>query len=158
VVAQGPGNLGTGTRWGFSGVAAGEAINAVGTLGGRPVAALRMSGTDARRRHLGLSHHSVTALGRVALAPADVAVPRGVTWPGEPADDLVAERLPDALAGRHRAVDVPVDDATLDVLAAFEKSVGIRMSTMGRSLGEDPVPFLAAFVAGRHAAGLIANR
>src|SRR5262249_52166988 len=28
VVAQGPGNLGTGTRWGFSGVSAGEAVNA----------------------------------------------------------------------------------------------------------------------------------
>ena len=34
VVAQGPGNLGTGTRWGFSGVQSGEAVNAVGTLGG----------------------------------------------------------------------------------------------------------------------------
>ena len=44
VVAQGPGNLGTGTRWGFSGVAAGEAINAAAVLGGRPVAALRVSG------------------------------------------------------------------------------------------------------------------
>ena len=28
IVAQGPGNLGTGTRWGFSGVAVGEAVNA----------------------------------------------------------------------------------------------------------------------------------
>src|SRR6202023_1713383 len=36
VVAQGPGNLGTGTRWGFSGVAAGEAVNAVAALGGGP--------------------------------------------------------------------------------------------------------------------------
>ena len=35
VVAQGPGNLGTGTRWGYSGVAAGEAVNAADTLGGR---------------------------------------------------------------------------------------------------------------------------
>ena len=35
VVAQGPGNLGTGTRWGFSGVAAGEAVNAAAVLGGR---------------------------------------------------------------------------------------------------------------------------
>src|SRR5260370_40719841 len=32
VVAQGPGNLGTGTRWGFSGVAAGEAVNAIAAL------------------------------------------------------------------------------------------------------------------------------
>ena len=34
VVAQGPGNLGTGTRWGFSGVVAGEAVNAAAVLGG----------------------------------------------------------------------------------------------------------------------------
>jgi len=30
IVTQGPGNLGTGTRWGFSGVAAAEALNAAG--------------------------------------------------------------------------------------------------------------------------------
>ena len=55
VVAQGPGNLGTGTRWGFSGVAAGEAVNAAAVLGGRPVGSLRISAADQRRapsRHL----------------------------------------------------------------------------------------------------------
>ena len=46
VVAQGPGNLGTGTRWGFSGVAAGEAVNAAAVLGGRPVGSLRISEAD----------------------------------------------------------------------------------------------------------------
>src|SRR5918996_291624 len=75
VVAQGPGNLGSGTRWGFSGVAAGEAVNAVSALGGSAVASLRVSGADARERHLGVSHHSLTAYGRVALAAADVVVP-----------------------------------------------------------------------------------
>ena len=65
VVAQGPGNLGTGTRWGFSGVAAGEAVNAAAVLRGHPVAALRVSGADPRERHRGVSHHSLTAYGRV---------------------------------------------------------------------------------------------
>ncbi|WP_129788827.1 DUF3866 family protein, partial [Promicromonospora panici] len=55
IVAQGPGNLGTGTRWGYSGVAAGEAVNAAATLRGRPVASLRVSGADPRDRHLGVS-------------------------------------------------------------------------------------------------------
>ena len=49
IVAQGPGNLGTGTRWGFSGVAAGEAVNAAATLDGRPVASLRLSFADPQR-------------------------------------------------------------------------------------------------------------
>ncbi|MDQ6650983.1 MAG: DUF3866 family protein, partial [Actinomycetota bacterium] len=75
VVTQGPGNLGTATPWGFSGVAAGEAVNAVSALGGRPVAALRVSAADPRERHRGVSHHSLTAYGRVALAAADVVVP-----------------------------------------------------------------------------------
>ena len=75
VVAQGPGNLGTGTKWGYSGVAAGEAVNAAATLGGRPVASLRVSFADPRERHQGVSHHSLTAYGRVALARADVVIP-----------------------------------------------------------------------------------
>jgi hypothetical protein len=75
VVTQGPGNLGVGTPWGFSGVAAGDAVNAVAALGGRPVASLRLSDADPRERHRGVSHHSRTAYGRVALARADVVVP-----------------------------------------------------------------------------------
>ncbi len=75
VVSQGPGNLGTGTRWGFSGTSAGEAVNAAGTLGGRPVCSLRISEADPRERHRGVSHHSLTAYGRVSLVPADVPVP-----------------------------------------------------------------------------------
>lgn len=67
VVAQGPGNLGTGTKWGFSGTKVGEALNAAAALGGVPIALLRMSNADSRGRHFGLSHHTHTALSRVAL-------------------------------------------------------------------------------------------
>ncbi|MGC5616879.1 DUF3866 family protein [Georgenia sp. Z1491] len=162
VVAQGPGNLGTGTRWGFSGVAAGEALNAATALRGRGIAVLRMSGTDARERHLGLSHHSVTALGRVALAPSDVVVPGGLSWPGEDLSPLVEARLVDTLDGRHRRVDLDVrgDRASgaPDLLAALrgvEEAAGLRLSTMGRDLDADPVPFLAAAAAGAHAGSLL---
>src|SRR5918997_4567179 len=55
VVTQGPGNLGTGTPWGFSGVAAGEVCNAVSGLRGQPIGALRISDADARPRHPGVS-------------------------------------------------------------------------------------------------------
>ena len=82
IVAQGPGNLGTGTRWGFSGTAVGEAVNAVAALGGRPVGSLRISDADARGRHHGVSHHSLTAYGRVALAARR---PRGARRPARAA-------------------------------------------------------------------------
>lgn len=155
VVAQGPGNLGTGTRWGFSGVAAGEAVNAAGVLGGRPVAALRVSGADPRDRHRGVSHHALTAYGRVALVPADVPIPR-LVGPGCPEglDARVrAQATPlGAPAGRHRLVDVPTDG----LLEALRGSP-VRLTTMGRGLDDDPAAFLASAAAGRHAAGLLGS-
>ena len=144
VVTQGPGNLGTGTRWGFSGVAAGEAVNAAAVLGGRPVASLRVSEADPRERHRGVSHHSLTAYGRVALARADVVVP---DLPGEFGAPVAARPRP--LAARHDLVRVSV--AGLDEALA---ACPVPLSTMGRGLDDDPAYFLAAAAAGRHAAAL----
>jgi hypothetical protein len=147
VVTQGPGNLGTGTRWGFSGVAAGEAVNAAAVLGGRPVAALRLSSADPRERHRGVSHHSLTAYGRVALAAADVVLP---DLPAPFGERVAAEAA--GLAGRHRLVTV-----ALDGLDAALRGCPVPLSTMGRSLDEDPEYFLAAAAAGRHAASLLSR-
>jgi hypothetical protein len=145
VVAQGPGNLGTGTTWGFSGVALGEAINAIGTLGGRPVGSLRISDGDGRPRHRGVSHHSLTAYGKVALLPADLPVPDGL----EPPLASAVEAALAPLSARHRLVRVGVDGLT----EALGRSP-VRLSTMGRGLAEDRAYFLAAAAAGRHAAAL----
>jgi len=147
VVSQGPGNLGTGTRWGFSGVAAGEAVNAAAVLNGRPVASLRISEADPRARHRGISHHSLTAYGRVALARADVVVP---ALPGPFGARVSAEAQ--QLGGRHSLVRVPVDG-----LAETLRACPVRLSTMGRGLDEDLAYFLAAAAAGRHAANLLAT-
>jgi hypothetical protein len=144
VVAQGPGNLGTGTRWGFSGVAAGEAVNAAAVLGGRPVASLRISDADPRERHRGISHHSLTAYGRVALAAADVVVP---DLPGDFGARVTAAAEP--LGSRHNLVKVGVDGLR-EILAACP----VPLSTMGRGLDDDLAYFLAAGAAGRHAAAL----
>jgi Protein of unknown function (DUF3866) len=152
VVTQGPGNLGTGTRWGFSGVTAGEAINAAAILGGRPVGTLRMSAADARERHRGVSHHSLTAYGRVALCPADIAVP-DLTDDESPAMAELAERLTASLqqlGSRHRLVTV-----SLSGLRAVLAESPIPLSSMGRGLDDDPAYFLAAAVGGRHAAMLL---
>jgi hypothetical protein len=145
VVTQGPGNLGTGTRWGFSGVACGEAVNAAAVLHGRPVAALRVSEGDPRDRHHGVSHHSLTAYGRVALAAADVVLP---DLPGG-FGALVSEQAA-PLGRRHRLVRVPVDG-----LAEALRGCPVPLSSMGRGLADDPAYFLAAAAAGRHAVSLL---
>lgn len=144
IVAQGPGNLGTGTRWGFSGVAVGEAINAAATLRGRPIGSLRISQADCRERHQGISHHSLTAYGRVALARADIVVPE---LGGGFGDRVAAEASP--LAGRHNLVQVSVDG-----LADALRASPVALSTMGRGLDQEMAYFVAAAAAGRHAASL----
>jgi 8-oxo-dGTP pyrophosphatase MutT (NUDIX family) len=144
VVSQGPGNLGTGTMWGFSGVACGEAVNAASVLRGRPVGSLRISQTDPRERHRGISHHSLTAYGRVALARADIVVPE---LGGEFGAELQAAAAP--LGARHNLVRVSVDG-----LSEALRACPVPLSTMGRGLDADQAYFLAAAAAGRHAASL----
>ncbi len=145
VVTQGPGNLGSDTRWGFSGVTAGEAINAAAVLGGRPVAALRVSGADPRERHRGVSHHSLTAYGRVALAGAQVAVP---DLDGELGAAVRADVA--TLSDRHRLTEVKLNG----LLEALTQAP-VGMSSMGRGVAQDPGYFLACAAAGRLAAGLL---
>jgi hypothetical protein len=157
IVTQGPGNLGTGTKWGFSGVAVGEAVNAAALLLGRPVGALRVSAADPRPRHRGLSHHSVTAYGQVALRPAELVVPAlppdGDGDAGSrslaPLHSAIVQGIESlvAPAGIHAAVHVSVD-GLFEALAANP----VKLSSMGRGLEQDPAAFLASAAAGRHAA------
>ena len=151
VVIQGPGNLGTETPWGFSGVACGDAVNAIAALGGRAVACLRVSQADARARHRGVSHHSMTAYGRVALAGADVVVTdlEGElgTQVRQEAEALCAPRQ--GAAVQHRLIEIP-SDGLLERLRAAEAETGVRLSTMRRGLEEDAAAFITAAAAGRH--------
>jgi Protein of unknown function (DUF3866) len=141
VVAQGPGGMGSGTALGFSGTQVAEAVNAAAALGGRPVACLRLSAADRRPRHRGVSHHSLTALGRLALARSAVAVP-------ELADPelagLVDRQLAEAgVAGRHDLHRVAIPDPA-KLLAGW----GLQVTSMGRGPEDDPVFFAAAAAAG----------
>lgn len=146
VVGDGPGNAGTGTTWGASDVESAMALNAIGILGGRPVAALRVSFADPRDRHRGLSHHSITALSRVALVSVHVAVP---VLEDEARRRQIWDALREAgLEGRHQLVETTGQPA-LDLLTDH----GIEPESMGRRPSEDPEFFLAA-----GAAGVLAGR
>jgi hypothetical protein len=146
IVGDGPGNTGTETEWGSSAISSAFSLIAAGVLGGRPIAALRVSFSDPRERHRIVSHHSITALARVALVPVHVAVPkvedetrRAAIW-----DALRAPGLHE----RHQLVEVNGRPA-LDLLAEH----GIEPESMGRRVADDPEFFLAA-----GAAGVLAGR
>lgn len=150
VVAQGPGNAGSSTTWGWSGLSTGDVLNAVHVLRGHGIAVPRVSGSDPRPRHRGLSHHTSTVLSRALLGEADVVVPDSPhePWP------LVREQLLAAIAasaGSPHPVTCPVDGVAADLAAS-----PVPLSSMGRSTQEDATPFVTAALAGRHAASLLA--
>ena len=140
IVADGPGNLGTETTWGVSALTNGHALNAAAALGGRPVAALRVSFADARQRHRGVSHHSLTILEHVCAANANVAVPaleadqREAVW-----NALRSRRLEE----RHQLVEADGRPA----LAELERR-GVAVRSMDRTPSDDPAFFLSAGAAG----------
>jgi hypothetical protein len=119
---------------------------AAATLGGRPIPALRVSFADARSRHRGVSHHSLTILADVCKVDVNVPVPvlsddaeRDEVW-----DALRARKLEDV----HHLVEVDGRPA-LDEL----RERGLDVRTMGRGIDDDPAFFLAA-----GAAGVLAGR
>jgi hypothetical protein len=132
VCSIGPGIVGTGTRLGHVGMAAADTLAAAGELGARPVIALRLSTSDPRSRHRGLSHHTEAVL---SLLGRSVALP----WPeGCPVEHRVVERA-----------------HVVDVSGWREACEGLPLSHMGRGPEDDPWFFAAAFAAGRLAGELL---
>lgn len=139
VVAIGPGVVGTATPFGHGGIAQGEAINAVHAVGGVPVACLRVSFADERERHRGVSHHTLAALTRVALAPAKVAV---ASLPDE-----FSDAIDDALE-QAGVWDLHARVLSHAGLVPPPSMRGVEVKTMGRGPNDDPAFFSTAFAAG----------
>jgi hypothetical protein len=127
VAGPGPGILGSATALGHGGMAALDVAHAGLALGLPVLVAPRMSGSDERERHRGLSHHTRTVLALV-LAPVVVALPDTLQAPTD----------------RH---DWRRADGTLDGFPWPQRS-------MGR---EDALFFAAAAAAGRVLADIINN-
>jgi hypothetical protein len=130
VCAVGPGIVGTGSRLGHGGLAAADAANAAAALNGAPVLALRVSESDERERHRGVSHHSRAVL-ELCLGSVAVGWPTGLN-------------APEWLEQRQE----------VDVAEWREACEGLSLSHMGRGPDDDPWFFAAAFAAGKLARAL----
>ncbi|MGI6615823.1 MAG: DUF3866 family protein [Dethiobacteria bacterium] len=139
IIAPGPGSVGTGSRLGFSGMEAGEQVNRVSALGGAPLLIPRLSFAERRRRHFGVSHHTLTALELAALAPARLVLPL------MPRLRLCLRQLASrGLLLRHRLQVRPAPP-----LPAIMERLGLGLEaveSMGRRYDDDPSFFDAAAV------------
>jgi len=147
IVAPGPGSVGTGTALGHSSVAQGEALNAVNALGGRAIAALRLSWQDARNRHQGISHHSQTVLRQICLAPVSAPIAANLS----PCKlEQIEKKL--SLLQTQKGHDVSLVEASYCDIDLR----GVEVTTMGRTRFDDPEFFNTTFAAGVLAAEMIA--
>jgi len=135
MVAMGVGIAGTGTRLGNAGLEVGEWVNAVAALKGEPVVVPRLSFADQRKRHVGISHHTITALSEVALARATITLPK---LPPEQSD--VVKRQ---IAASDLYEDHSIYEADGSVAIEALQANGFRVTTMGRGPEDDPAFFLA---------------
>ncbi|WP_395089378.1 DUF3866 family protein [Armatimonas sp.] len=127
IVAPGPGNAGTGTRYGFSGIEQAWVLQVAAALGGRAICCLRASEADPRARHRGVSHHSRTVLELCGARPL-AGWPQGTPLPDNIAAELI---LTDPEPG----------------LLLLEKNK-IRVTSMGRSAEQDPLFFRVSAASG----------
>lgn len=145
IVTMGPGNAGTGTAYGFSGMETGEIVNAIQVLGGQPVFVPRISFADQRERHRGLSHHTLTALGTAAISAAVVPIPDGLE---EAKQQRIEQQLQQSrLADRHQIVRIRGLQLPY-IKQAFDRYPE-KISTMGRGVAEDSDFFLGVAAAVR---------
>ncbi|MBX6349904.1 MAG: DUF3866 family protein [Clostridia bacterium] len=151
-VGMGPGIVGTGTRLGHTGTEQAWSLQVAAALGGRPLAALRLSGADRRERHFGLSHHALAALSDLAPPSSLVAWPAGRSVAGEPLRRAEAAWRSSPAARRHLSVLVDLDGDWAWLAARAE---GWR--TMGRGVRDDPLAFAAGAAAGVLGARLAAG-
>jgi hypothetical protein len=129
LVGPGPGIIGSDTAHGHGGIAALDSAHAALSLGLPTLISPRLSSSDPRDRHRGLSHHTQTILD-LLLAPVDLPIP-----------DESQDLFTDLKATKHRLHPVPVD------LESYSAS-GLPASTMGRSISEDPLFFESPLAAG----------
>ncbi len=136
IVIMGPGILGTGTALGHTGLEQGEIINAVNILKGFPIAVPRMHFKEKRKRHYGISHHTITSLSLIALTPCVLPLPqieRGKM-------DYVLNQLEESGISLMHKIEIVDASITLSVL----KEVPLSLNTMGRGIDEEPEFFMAA--------------
>jgi hypothetical protein len=165
VCGPGPGIVGSSSALGHGGMVALDSAHVSLALGCPTLLVARMSSSDDRTRHRGISHHTLTVLD-LLLEPVTVALPAGMRSPvGADLRAGLGAVFGGAMPSRPAlALDVPRPvritrhdwrRASID-LPAYASS-GLPTQTMGRALGEDPLFFGAALAGGSALAELAAR-
>ncbi|MFZ5353539.1 MAG: DUF3866 family protein [Bacillota bacterium] len=135
IICMGPGIVGTGTAYGFSGIEQGYIIDAINSLGGKAVAVPRISFSDRRERHYGISHHSITVLSRICNTGAYIAIPE---YEESKISVIKSQIVNNGIDSKHKIIYVNTDN-----IERYLKENIKYLCKMGKGYDEDREYFLA---------------
>ena len=129
IITMGPGIVGTGTKYGFSGIEQGYIIDAVNTLGGEAIIVPRISFKDRRERHYGMSHHTRTVLTEIVKTTGRLILPKL----DDSKSSIIKEQIKDLKLDSKFAIEYESGDYILEALKYYK----LNITTMGRGYQED---------------------
>ncbi|ARK29485.1 DUF3866 family protein [Halalkalibacter krulwichiae] len=150
LISVGPGVVGTGTRFGFSGMIMSHWSHTVSALEGIPIWIPRLSLADSRDRHQGLSHHTLTPLCQFTFKRAILPIPF--------LDEEQRDRIEGQL-NQYRPFQAEHDiyfaeeDLVSELITDALAKATLPIQTMGRKYEDDPLFFSAVAEAIRFAEG-----
>lgn len=135
LITTGPGVVGTGTTYGFSAMSQANWANVVGSLFGKPVWIPRLSEKDARSRHQGISHHTITPLLQFTYQRSIIPLPDVMSALKSKVKEQAEE-----INQQHQVEWIKFNGAEL--IEHCIKQSEVPVVTMGRSFEDDPLFFL----------------
>lgn len=143
IITMGPGIVGSGTKYGFSGIEQGYIVDAINTLGGTSIVVPRISFRDKRNRHTGMSHHSITVLDEIIKTKTNVILPKLE----KEREEFIKAQICDAhIDEKH---DITYEDGSC-IKEALDH-YNLKITTMGRGIEEDTEFFTTLGAVGRGA-------
>lgn len=143
IITMGPGIVGSGTKYGFSGIEQGYIIDAINTLGGTSIVVPRISFRDKRNRHTGMSHHSITVLDEIIKTKTNVILPK---LDKERQEFIKSQICESHIDEKH---DITYEDGSC-IKEALDH-YNLKITTMGRGFDEDTEFFTTLGAVGRGA-------
>jgi hypothetical protein len=147
IISMGPGIVGSGTKYGFTGVEQGSIIDAINNLGGRAIAVPRISFKDKRDRHRGISHHTITILSEITNTKAYCVLP----YLEDTKEKFITNQIELSKIGEKHSIVFQDGKEILDAMSEFN----LNTTSMGRTIKDDIEYFIALGAVGRFVVSLL---
>ncbi|MST99912.1 DUF3866 family protein [Tissierella pigra] len=146
IISMGPGIVGSGTKYGFTGMEQGYIVDAINNLGGLAVAVPRISFKDLRERHKGISHHTITVLSQITNTRANIVLP----YLEKEKEDYIINQISKAKIQEKHNIIFQNGEKIQKAMDKFN----LKTSSMGRTIEDDKDYFISLGSVGQYVTSL----